>query len=317
MVYPYRHHRWRNFRPHGHSFYRGRDRARDQNYLREKEEPQFVCKSTDIFDCAEEQVRSMLQRRPEVHDLDTKASKLKRKFERTREPLDGLIALIAQAPRAALAQLQMDEHPHGYHDKQARLFELIDFNDTFDLVIMALSDDDRARFDVKIRDAMERTCRRVGAPFFTDEQWDAIVRGLSREIAVYLAAKNSGFYTIMASRSQDALGIDLQVMDPESHRYINLDIKSPSAFRHRLEQLVKEDRLTDRELLLADQRGYALEKNGHGQGKVPVMLFNTLADTYGDINDFRFASEGAVRERLNQLIRENGLNDGKFGIVSI
>jgi len=316
-MHHYYHPHWQNFHHRRNHAYRGRDWSLDKNYLREKEEPQYVCVSTDMFDCAEEQVRATLQRRPEVHDLDAKATKLKRKFDRTHAPMDGLIALMAQAPRAVLAQLQMDARPHDYHDRRARLFELIDFNDTFDLLIMVLSDDNRARFVEKIKPAMERTCRQVGAPFFSDEQWDAIVRGLSREIAVYLAAKNSGFHTIMASRTQDALGIDIQAMDPESHRYVNLDIKSPSAFRHRLERLVQEGRMTERELLLADQRRYAIAQNGHGRDKVRVVLFNTLPDDYGEIRGFRFTNEENVRERLNQLIRDNGLHDGRFGIVSV
>ena len=311
------HYHWRRFRPNARQQYQGRDRSRDRQHLTERQEPPFVCRSTDIFDCAEAQVQSYMQRRPEMHDLDKKADKLKKKFERTRQPLDGLVALFAQAPRASLAQIEMDRRPHGYHDKQARLFELIDFNDTFDLVIMTLSDDDRARFADTAKQAMDRTCKRVGAPCFTNEQWQAIVRGLSREIAVYLAAKNSGFHTIMTSRAQDALGIDIQVMDPQSRAYINLDIKSPSAFRHRLEQLVKEKRLSERELLQADERSYVQTVNGRGERRVRVMLFNTLPDHYGEIRDFRFVDESLVRERLNQLIREYGLRDGKFGMISV
>lgn len=281
------------------------------------QEPQFVCNTTDLFDCAEDTVRSLMQRRPEMHDLDKKADKLKQKFERTRQPLDGLVALFAQAPRASLAQIQMDRRPHGYHDKKARLYELIDFNDTFDLVVLSLSDHHRMEFAERAKQAMDRTCERVGAPKFSEEQWQAIVRGLSREIAVYLAAKNSGFYTIMTARSHDALGIDIQVMDPETSRYINLDVKSPSAFRHRLEQLIKEGRMTDRQLLEADERSYAIVTNGRGSRKVQVVLFNTLPDHYGAITDFRFDDETAIRERFNQLIRDHGLRDGRFGMMSL
>ena len=313
--------RWRRFRPrqhaHRHDEYRRRDVRQDKHYTVAPEDPQFVCNTTDIFDCAEDRVRSMMQRRPEPRDLDTRADMLKKRFERTRQPLDGLAALFAQAPRASLAQVQMDKHPHGYHDKQARLYELIDFNDTFDLVVLSLSDTHRAEFTERAKQAMDRTCKRVGAPCFSDEQWQAIVRGLSCEIAVYLAAKNSGFHTIMTGRSQDALGVDIQVMDPETHRYINLDIKSPSAFRHRLEQLVKENRITEKELLAADERSYTITTNGRGKNKVRVVLFSVLPDYYGEIEDFRFIDEAAVRERINQLIRDYGLSDGRFGMISI
>ncbi len=35
--------------------------------------------------------------------------------------------LVVQTPRAARAQAQMDAHEHGYHNREKRLFELIDF----------------------------------------------------------------------------------------------------------------------------------------------------------------------------------------------
>ena len=278
-------------------------------------EPQFVCNTTDLFDCAEDRVRSMMQRRPEVNSLDKKADALKKRFERTRQPLDGLAALFAQAPRASLAQAQMDRYSHGYHNKKERLYELIDFNDTFDLVVLSLSDKHRSEFVERAKQAIDRTCQRVGAPGFSEDQWQAITRGLSREIAVYLAAKNSGFHTIMTQRSQDALGIDIQVMDPESRRYINLDIKSPSSFRHRLEQLVKEDRLTEGELLRADERSYAVVTNGRGRQKVKVVLLGILPDRFGEIDDFEFIDIEPIRSTISRLIDYYGLRDGKFGMV--
>lgn len=295
--------------------HRRRDVRQDKHYMVAPVEPQFVCNTTDLFDCAEDRVRSMMQRRPEVNSLDRKADALKQKFERTRQPLDGLAALFAQAPRASLAQAQMDKHPHGYHNKQARLYELIDFNDTFDLAVLTLSEKHRSEFVERAKQAIDRTCQRVGAPGFSEEQWQAIVRGLSREIAVYLAAKNSGFHTIMTQRSQDALGIDIQVMDPESRRYINLDIKSPSSFRHRLEQLVKEDRLTERELLRADERSYAVVTNGRGRQKVKVVLLCILPDRFGEIDDFEFVDIAPMRSTIARLIDHYGLRDGKFGMV--
>lgn len=63
-------------------------------------------------------------------------------------------------------------------------------------------------------------------------------RGVSR------GAEN-GFNAYMTDRAHDALGIDIQIQDPEDGRYINLDVKTPSSFRHRMEQLVHEGRLTD------------------------------------------------------------------------
>ena len=75
--------------------------------------------------------------------------------------------------------------------------------------------------------------------------------------------------------------------------------------------------MTERDLLIADKQRYAVEVNGHGKDRVKVVLFDTLPDDYGEIRDFRFVDEGRVRERLNQLIRDNGLTDGRFGLSSM
>ena len=237
MLHTFRHH-WRKFRPRnryrGGREYNYRNQRLDKERMVEQERPVFVCSSTDIFDCAEQQVVDLLQRRPEVRDLDRYIPRLVNKFEKTKNPLDGIAAILAQAPRASLAQVQMDAHPHGYRDKQARLLELIDFNDAIDSTVISLEPEKRQVFSERIKQGADRMCKRVGAPCFTNEQWEAIIRGLGREIAVYLAAKNSGFYVYMTNRTQDALGVDLQVQDPESRRYINIDIKAPSAFRYRL-----------------------------------------------------------------------------------
>jgi hypothetical protein len=288
--------------------------TKDSAYISSPEDVQFVCDSTDFFDCAEEEAASLLQRRPEVRDFDRDIERLQKKFLKTALAHDGMVSLLAQAPRAVLAQIQMDQHPHGYRNKQERLYELIDFNDTLVATVQLLSDKDRIRFGEAAKLASDRICKRVGAPAFTNEQWEAIVRGLTREVAVYWAAKNSGFNVIMTSRAQDALGIDLQIQDPETRRYINIDVKTPSAFRYRLETLVEEGRLTPREQLIADERSYALQLNGHGR-KIAIVLLCILPDKFGDLANFRFVDEGPMRDMLNQLIQQHGLNDGQFGVV--
>ncbi len=321
MYHRFRRH-WRQFRPHLHrrpthdgQQYKRRDVAIDQQHLQPREEVPFVCDSTDVFDCAEQEVASMLQRRPEVHDLDRDINRLRKRFAHTKLAQHGLVALLAQAPRASLAQIQMDQHPYGYRNKQERLFELIDFNDTFVDTVQVVSDRDRRRFGEATKIAADRICKRVGAPCFTNEQWDAIVRGLTREVAVYWAAVNNGLNATMTSRAQDALGIDVQVQDPETGRYINIDVKTPSSFRHRLERLVQEKRLTEHELLEADRRSYAVQHNGHGIYQATIILLCILPDLFGDFEAFRFVNEAPMRDRLNQLIREHGLTDGKYGKV--
>jgi hypothetical protein len=309
---------WHRFRPaqdNRNTSYPKRDVARDKDFLQAPQDVQYVCNSTDFFDCAEEELVSLLQRRPEVEDLERDIAKLQSRFKRTNLAHDGIVALLAQAPRASLAQIQMDQHPHGYRNKHERLYELIDFNDTLVSTVQALGTPERLRFDAATKEAVDRVCKRVGAPCFTNEQWSAIIRGLTREIAVFWAAQNAGFEVVMTSRAQDALGIDLQIRDPETRRYINIDVKTPSAFRHRLQRLVQEDRMTPREQLIADEQSYAIQVNGHGDQRAEIVLLCILPDLFGDLADFRFVDEVPMRDRLNMLIQQHGLSDGKFGQV--
>ncbi len=317
MFHRFRDH-WRQFRPHrrDHSarqHYKQRDHSVDRQHLSAPEQVHYVCSSTDFFDCGEERVLALLQRRPEVHDLDDDINRLRAQHAKSNDPLDGLTALLAQAPRAVLAQLQMDQFPHGYRNKQERLYELIDFNDTLVAIILALDDTHRQQFAERTKRAADRVCKRVGAPVFSEEQWAAIVRGLTREVALYFAAKEHGFDAWMTDREHDALGIDVQVQDPESQRYINIDVKTPSAYRHRMEQLVHEGRLSEHELMQGDQRSYIIEYNGHGNTRVPVVVLCILPDLFGDLEDWRFVNTAPLVDRLNLLIREHGLYDHKFG----
>jgi hypothetical protein len=268
---------------------------------------------TDTYEVARQRVKQSLQRRPEVHDLDRKIDKWKLQAKRTNVTTDWLTAFFAQAPRAVLAQAQMDKHPHGYRDKQARLFELIDFNDTFEGAVLSMNDAERAKFAEEGRRGCDYTCTLVNVPLFSDEQWDAIVKGLSRELAVYLAAQRNGFYAYMTSRAQDAMGIDMQIKDPESGAYINLDVKAPSAFRHRLEDLVHEGRLNEHELLRADEQSYAVVHNGHGGQASEVILYCILPDRFGEVANFRFVDEAPMRDMLGTLIDRHGLHDNHYG----
>lgn len=314
---------WHHFRPRGGRYHRRsrpadapwRDKTQDTEFLSAPEDVVYACNSTDFFDCAEEEVVSLLQRRPEVNALDSDIDRLRKRHTRSNLAHDGLVALIAQAPRAVLAQQQMDKLPHGYRNKQERLYELIDFNDTLVATILAMDDGLRRQFAERTKQAADRICKRVGAPCFTNEQWTAIVRGLTREVAVYLAARDHGFNAWLTDRAHDALGVDMQVQDPESGRYINLDVKTPSSFRHRMEQLVKENRLTERELLRGDEQNYIVEHNGHGIHRTEIIVLCILPDTFGDLADWRFVDPRAMHNMLNQLIRDHGLQDRRYGIM--
>ncbi len=258
--------------------------------------------------------RRLPRRYPKPSQLQVIIKQLHVRAQVTNQPQDWLASLYAQAPRAAAAQQQMDQHPYGYWDKQARVFELIDFNDTFVATVLAMGQADRAKFAIRAKQGCDSICYQTRSPLFTAEQWMAIVRGLTREIAVYQAARDRGFQAVMPNRTGDAMGIDLQVRDPESGRYINIDVKTPSSFRHRLEELVQQGRLTEKQLLDADMRSYAIEHNGHNGGAVEVVLLCMLPDKFGDFGDFRLLNSEPMRQMLNFLIREHGLSDGRYGI---
>lgn len=256
----------------------------------------------------------LLQRRPEAQDLDRHIKRLVAQAKHTKLADDWLLALVAQAPRAVLAQIQMDRCPHGYRDKQSRLFELIDFNDAFVSTVLTLPPEEYDSFTDQTKVLCDALCKEVGGPCFTNDQWESIVRGLSREIALYLSAKNSGFQVFMTSRAEDALGIDMQIRDPDSKRYINVDCKTPSSFRYRLTVLVREGRLRERDRVRAEREYYAIETNGHNASKAQIVLLCLHPDMYEMDGAFAFKHNEAIRSELNRLIRDFGLTDDRFAM---
>ena len=215
--------------------------------------------------------------------------------------------LVLQTPRAALAQAQMDAHPRGYHSRDKRLFELIDFNDTFVDCVLAQPQTRLAGFVDRMKLAMTRFCHAEHTPMFTDLQFDAIVRGLSREIAVFLGAKSQGFDVTMTSRTEDAFGIDMIITDPSSKRFINIDIKTPSAFRYRLEDLEQEGRITGEQLYEADQTDFITVENRHDRDRIPVAIVCVRPERLGDVIDFRFQDEAALGSLVRTVIAKDGL----------
>lgn len=316
MIRRFARQRWLRFRPYRRKEgrYRGRNLRQDQKYIGRPQPISYRYNNRDIFDLAEQRVTMLLQRRPEVTDLDRRIGPLRARFAGTHDIIDGLAALLSQAPRAVLAQLEMDTYPHGYRNKEKRLYELIDFNDSMIAVILLLGDGMRRQFAERTKQAADRICKRVGGPAFDDEQWRAIIRGLTREVAVYQAAIDNGFDAILTDRVNDALGIDVQVRDPETGRYINIDVKTPSSFRRRMEQLVREKRLDNNGLMLGDQNSYIIEFNGHGKRRTKVIVLCILPDKFGDLTDWRFVDSGPMRAMLNRLIREHGMYDKRFGV---
>lgn len=253
-------------------------------------------------------------RRVKARQLDLIIRERRARATASNLPEDWLVALYIQAPRAAEAQQQMDANPHGYHDDKARLYELIDFNDTFVATILAMNDHERSLFAEQAKIGCDVLCEKLRSARFSNEQWTAIVRGLTREIAVYRAARDRGFDAFMPNRSADAMGVDIQVRDPETGRYINLDVKTPSSYRHRLEELMQQGRIDEQDLLQADERSYLVIGNGKHENHVTVVMLCMLPDKFGEFGQFRLLNSEPMRETLNYLIRQYGLSDGRYGI---
>ena len=209
--------------------------------------------------------------------------------------------LLAQTPRAVLAQQQMDRHKHGYHNREKRLFELIDFNDTFVSLVLATPHEQLPGFADQLKKDMTDFCDRLDTPMFSDEQYDAIVRGLAREIAVYRSAKYMGFGVRMTNRTEDAFGIDMIVTQPGTGKVLNIDCKTPPAFRHRLEELIRHGRIGEDRLVPADEAGFLTVMQHRGQEAVPVTLLCILPDRLGEIHDFTFDQPERLKAMLDTV----------------
>jgi hypothetical protein len=271
----------------------------------------MVPAGSDIFLAARQAIDQLSVRT--VTELD---SIIQLRRETVQTAVDWLVLLMLQAPRAAAAQIMMDQHPHGYRDRDKRLYELIDFNDTFVDAVLLVAEDDLAMFVDKLREEINHFCRRLRAQTFSDEQYEAITHGLSREIAVYAAAKKHGFEVVMTSRTADAFGIDMQIRDSESGRYINVDCKTGSAFHFRLKDLVHEGRIAPHHMTDAETKGYweIVNRRDDRRG-VRIILLRIDQDELGPITAFRFEDETALVRRLREVIDLRGLTDGQFGQI--
>ena len=233
------------------------------------------------------------------------------KLLREREVHDAaylLAALILQAPGAVRAQNEMDEHHGGYRNREARLYELIDFNDTFVDTVLALPEHELPEFAERLRAEIDNFCGRLHVPTFTDRQYEAIVHGLSREIAVYRAARANGLIARMTSRVQDAMGIDMIITDPVTKKSINIDCKTHSSFHFRLVDLERQRRIDEQQRLDCELAGYCTIHNGAKPRGVDTVLLRVATDHLGPIRNFSFEDTG----RIVQLLRAALANDGRY-----
>lgn len=210
--------------------------------------------------------------------------------------------VVLQTPRAAMAQNEMDRHKYNYHDRNKRLFELIDFNDAFVDAVLNLPAEQMPYFTEHIKHQMLRFCHRYKLPMFSDEQFQAIVHGLSTEIAVYLGAKAEGLRASMTSRAGDAFGIDMVITDPESGTYINIDCKTPSAFHHRLGTLVREGRIAENDFFVADKNDFITVENRHNDKRVKVSIVCIRPEHLGEIVNFTFANTKPLGRLLRKIL---------------
>ena len=222
------------------------------------------------------------------------------------DAVEWIVLLILQAPRAARAQEQMDRHHHGYRGREARLYELIDFNDAYVSSVLSLPGPYLPGFTNRAREEVNRFCEHVGARSFSDEQWEAITRGLSREVAVYRGAIAAGFSAEMTDRRSDALGVDMIIHDPETGRAVNIDCKTPSSYFLRLQELAQEGRLTEKQAIRADAQGHCMIVNGQGSESREIVLFRVSPEVFGEVEDFSFSNQPALGAVLRQVIIEYG-----------
>lgn len=273
---------------------------------------------TELWKQARDQVHEMFPGRQIRDDAMIRAIQSSRdRANSTNDPLWWCIALILQAPRAASAQEQMDQHPHGYHNKQARLYELIDFNDTYVSAVLSLPDDQLVHFADEAKRAMDVFCKQLRTRCFSNEQYEAIVHGLSREIAVFRGVQAEGFKVHMTSRSEDALGIDMVITDPASGRSVNVDCKTHSAFYYRLKDLTREGRLTTEQMAVAEDKGYTWVINRDGAREVRIALWRIDEQTYGTIQYFSFDSTVALGEKLRDMLRESAVFAAGEGALAV
>ena len=149
---------------------------------------------------------------------------------------------------------------------------------------------------------MLRFCAQYKLPMFSDEQLEAIIHGLSREIAVYLGAKAEGLEAEMTTRAGDAFGIDMVIRDPATNTHINIDCKTPSAFRHRLGELVREGRITEDELYVADEVDFITVVNRQNDERVPVSIVCIRPEDLGEVVEFKFVDTAPLGKLLRKIL---------------
>lgn len=226
--------------------------------------------------------------------------------KKSLQPSHLLAALVLQAPGAARAQREMDAHRGGYKNRQARLFELIDFNDTFVDTVLAIDDETRVTFVERLKAEIDFMCEYLHVDSFNTKQYEAIVHGLSREIAVFTGVKKLGYLARMTSRVQDAKGVDMIVTDPDTKKSLGIDIKTRSAYHFRLINLKRQNRINEEQRLACELAGFCTIVRKNTQGTSETLLFRIATADLGKITHFRFENLEPLRDHLARAFHDHG-----------
>ncbi|MCB9819933.1 hypothetical protein H6796_01360 [Candidatus Nomurabacteria bacterium] len=214
--------------------------------------------------------------------------------------------LILQAPAAVRAQRQMDRREGGYNNRQARVFELIDFNDTFVDLVLSMPSEELEDFPERLRRELDHHCERMHTTKLTDRQYEAIVHGLSREIAVYRGAKKEGLLARMTSRVQDSRGVDMIITDPETKRSIAIDCKTSSSFHFRLLRLEEKRRINEQFRIDCEEAGFCQVDSGPKSDPSPTVLVRISTEHLGPITNFEFEDTTNLGELLRRALTDSG-----------
>lgn len=288
---------WRRFRP------RQRGALTDPTAY---EQATLYVQARQIVDEMMRRTRSLVRGRHSQLARATKAAKLLQ--DRTVYDAPHLLALlILKTPGAVRAQIEVDRHHGGYSNHQARLYELIDFNDTFVNLVLALRVEDRPEFVERMRHEMSIFCASVGQPMFSEGQLAAIVHGLGREIAVFNGARRLGYAVRMTSRTQDAMGVDMIISDPHSKKSIGVDVKTTSSYHWRLMTLERQKRINQQQRLACERVGYCQIRRPPRAPDAPdTMLLRISTEQLGGITNFEFEDLAAFGRLLATALEQHG-----------
>ncbi|PID32735.1 hypothetical protein CR956_00885 [Candidatus Saccharibacteria bacterium] len=288
--------KWKRFRPkhkgnlHDHTSFEV-----DTIYTRARE----------IVDEAMQSVRSGRGSRGRLKRINEALHKLVK--HNSPDPEYRLARLILRTPGAVRAQMEMDKHQSGYSDYKTRLFELIDFNDAFDDTVLSLPEELLSDFPERLKNEMEVFCRDNHTEMFSDRQYEAIVYGLSREIALYRGAKKLGYQVRMTSRVQDAMGVDMVITDPQTKKSINIDCKTRSSFHFRLIKLLHKHRINEGERLRCELSGFCKVRNKRDNGYLETVLFRLSDEELGGIENFDYIKIDPLAKQIRKALEEHGV----------